>query len=328
MNIDSKSNCKKDNSIFREFNAIRKEAKIKECFYFDHSNCSKEIIKAHTVQNNKILNKLSRNGMVIALDESSLPNIQLKEIGRGVASVFYGFCKHHDMEIFKDIDLNNYQNTPIQNFLYAYRGFAKCCHSKLEKKQMFILCNEKLSSNNRCITDICIDGLDNALSIDFEFINDRFKNGFISKDYSELVTKHITLDYECKFAVATVLSPVYDLNGKKINNLFDNSKPVNMLCFNVFPENGKTYIIFSWFKYANNIYRNFFYKLLTLTQQQKINFLNQFIPLETENIYINPELWDSWTENAKEMFYNFFNSPNFIQKIDYNKETSFDLFSK
>ena len=101
-----------------------------------------------------------------------------------------------------------------------------------------------------------------------------------------------------------------------------------MLCFNVFPENGKTYIIFSWFKYANNIYRNFFYKLLTLTQQQKINFLNQFIPLETENIYINPELWDSWTENAKEMFYNFFNSPNFIQKIDYNKETSFDLFSK
>ena len=40
--------------IYKE---ARKQARFKECCYPDHSSCSEKIIEAHSIQNNKILNK-------------------------------------------------------------------------------------------------------------------------------------------------------------------------------------------------------------------------------------------------------------------------------
>lgn len=46
------------------YKALRKESKIKQCLYPDHSNCSERIIGAHSIQNNKILKRISTNGRV------------------------------------------------------------------------------------------------------------------------------------------------------------------------------------------------------------------------------------------------------------------------
>ena len=46
------------------YKQLRKSAQFKECLYPDHSRCSEKIIKAHSIQNNTILSKISDNGKV------------------------------------------------------------------------------------------------------------------------------------------------------------------------------------------------------------------------------------------------------------------------
>lgn len=48
----------------RNYKEMRKASRIKECIYPDHSSCSERIINAHSIQNNKILAKISDNGKV------------------------------------------------------------------------------------------------------------------------------------------------------------------------------------------------------------------------------------------------------------------------
>ena len=51
-------------NIPRLYKEMRKKAQFKECIYPDKSCCSEKIIKAHSIQNNKILARISDNGKV------------------------------------------------------------------------------------------------------------------------------------------------------------------------------------------------------------------------------------------------------------------------
>ena len=46
------------------YKSLRKEARFKECIHPNRSECSEKIISAHSIQNNKILAKISDNGKV------------------------------------------------------------------------------------------------------------------------------------------------------------------------------------------------------------------------------------------------------------------------
>lgn len=313
------------------FNTIRKESKIKECFYFDHTKCSDTIIKAHSIQKNKILNRISENGMVVAFDSSRLPFIDIKELGKSKASVFTGFCGYHDNELFKEIENKSYENTPLQNFLYAYRAFAKETHAKKEVKKLIDDFSQIYNFKSPVKSEISRQlsaNLNTALTMDKDFINDEFKYGFIQNDYSKLLTKTITLDYAVNFTVATAITPIYDIIGKKINDLKNIKKPLNFLFINIFPEEDKTYLLFSWFRYSNSVYRKWFYQFLNLTEQQRTNFLNRFIPLQAENFYISPRLWNIWNENEKQIFRDNFAFPIMRDKVDYKQKTLYNLFEK
>lgn len=47
---------------------IKNEARIKRCLHPKQDECQGKIVKAHAIQNNRILNKLAENGMVVTLD--------------------------------------------------------------------------------------------------------------------------------------------------------------------------------------------------------------------------------------------------------------------
>lgn len=110
-----------------ELNKMRNKTLFSECIHQD-DYCSKSISKAHSIQNNGILNKLSRSGKVMAIDFSKMNldnKFKLREVGRGKASTFTGFCNHHDSKIFEPIENFYYKpNNKKQNFLFAYRAFA------------------------------------------------------------------------------------------------------------------------------------------------------------------------------------------------------------
>ena len=104
---------------------MRKKAQFKECIYPDKSCCSEKIIKAHSIQNNKILARISDNGKVYMPAAKPELHFQLqKEYGRKEASVFTGFCGFHDKTVFQPIEDNDFNGSKEQIFLYVYRAFA------------------------------------------------------------------------------------------------------------------------------------------------------------------------------------------------------------
>jgi len=115
-------------AFFQEFNKHKKNNQLKECFHEDE-NCNERIIKAHSVQNNKILNVISEDGHVhmfgSELDEGYHLKAKMQNKGRKVATTFTGFCGYHDNEIFKPIEAHHYIiGNKEQEFLFAYRALA------------------------------------------------------------------------------------------------------------------------------------------------------------------------------------------------------------
>ena len=95
--------------------------------------CHSEIIKAHSIQNNKILSKIAYNGHVYTVDfnQNKFNGLDLKKCGKKEATIATCFCKYHDVELFKDIELVDYQYKDKQNFLYAYRAFSKYYYDRI-----------------------------------------------------------------------------------------------------------------------------------------------------------------------------------------------------
>ena len=51
-------------NLLDNYKLIRKESRIKQCLHPNNEECSEKIIGAHSIQNNKILKRISSNGMV------------------------------------------------------------------------------------------------------------------------------------------------------------------------------------------------------------------------------------------------------------------------
>ena len=54
---------------------IRKQGHIKQCLHPNKAECKGEIIRAHAIQNNRILSRIAENGHVTMLDGQILSNL-------------------------------------------------------------------------------------------------------------------------------------------------------------------------------------------------------------------------------------------------------------
>lgn len=104
-------------NLFQTYKAARKSSRIKQCLYPDHSECSEKIIGAHSIQNNKILKKISDNGEIyMPCPKADNPFAIPTKYGRKEASVFTGFCGYHDKVVFQAIEDNDFSGTAEQIF--------------------------------------------------------------------------------------------------------------------------------------------------------------------------------------------------------------------
>lgn len=99
-----KKRCLNKTDEYRLFEAIassaqnlKRELQIKKCLHPNQNECNGKIIKAHAIQNNRILNKIAENGILITLDGTSHLIFQSSDAkGRKIATTFTGFCSYHD----------------------------------------------------------------------------------------------------------------------------------------------------------------------------------------------------------------------------------------
>ncbi|MFV1528953.1 MULTISPECIES: SEC-C domain-containing protein [unclassified Phaeobacter] len=98
--------------------------------------CEGGVIKAHTVSRGPNLARIAENGHVLHYT-ASIPEmnknggkLSIKKIGIKDASVFHGFCRKHDRELFSCIENEPFTGRPDQCLAVAYRTMSRELYGK------------------------------------------------------------------------------------------------------------------------------------------------------------------------------------------------------
>lgn len=316
-------------SLYKE---LRKESIIKQCLHPNKEECSEKIIGAHSIQNNKILKKISSNGTILMPCPKPDGDItSLTKYGRKEASVFSGFCGYHDKMLFRKIEDSEFVKDTDQIFLYTYRAFALEYHRHQEGARMGeIMFSKKPSLVNMREEENPFLGTKMAVK-DLQIEGEEFDNALLTGNYDILTSVVWEFDKEVKFAATGTEAPQFDLSNVRIQNMTDLKTPAKHIYVSVFPENGKTYCIIAWLKSNDKLFASLRERLVDLNIELRKNYINNLLPIISENIAINPEAWDSMSDFQKKGFMLRFNGVDELLQyrgapLDRLSKPEYDLF--
>lgn len=318
--------------MIENYKAIRKESKIKQCLHPNKKECSEKIIGAHSIQNNKILKKISSEGIVfMPCPKPDDPFAPMTSYGRKEATVFTGFCGYHDKTLFQPIEDKDFEKTEEQIFLFTYRCFALEYHKKQELQRMEqIIFRKKPSLVNMPDSENPFMG--NRMAIgDFEEDREIFDKAILDKSYINLTSIVWEFNKAVKFACTGFESLQYDLKNNKVQDLLDFSKSVQHVYVCVFPEKEKTYCIISWFKKNDQLFSKYYEQLNNLDEIKKRNYINNLLPMISENLVVNPDAWKKLSQSQKDEFGSYVwgmdtIAQSFGIEVDRTEAPSYDLF--
>lgn len=287
----------------KNYSKLLKNSRIKTCLHPEKSACSDKIIKAHSIQNNKILKGISSNGLIyMPLPKGDNPFAVITQYGRKEATVFTGFCGHHDKTLFQPIEDNLFNKSIQHIFLYTYRCFAVEYHRKKEVSKvgqnMFA---KKPSMLYMQKEENPFGGINMAIN-DFVPVKEQFDQALLDKNYDILTSIVWEFEQSAKFAGTGFEVLTKDLKGNVLQDLSNMEILAKHIFVMVFPEGNKTYCILSWLKENDELFSGYYEQLSQLNEQKRKNYINNLLPMISENITINPDAWEKWEDHKKDEF--------------------------
>ncbi|NQV36602.1 MAG: hypothetical protein HQ509_01210 [Candidatus Marinimicrobia bacterium] len=330
------------------YNRLKNELLPKICIY-DDENCEKKIVKAHSVQNNRILNSISENGEVLRFYHDSMSEeleVKALAIGKKKASTFSGFCKYHDMKIFQPIEIQEYQSSNLeQQFLFAYRAFSFDYYAKKYQSTLFDKLFEVYSNhdseflkkyfkfeppNTNDFYNYYINyfgRLSEEAKDSFEQMEKlrvAFNTNLLKNRYYKIKTYEVRFNERFEIAASGAPTVDYDLNGNMINDLPRLHSYLSFMFITVFPQKNNTVVLLSCTKNDIAKYNRFFKQIEQLSEERKRIVISVLLVCYIENIYMSPRLWNCLDDSEKIYLENIFhatigNHPKELyNKLDFN----------
>jgi hypothetical protein len=134
-------------SAYRRFFFNAQKKNFEGCLH-PSMNCPRPAIRAHSVQNRRVLDLIQQDGHVMMLKykvKGDDPILEFEKVGRNEASTFTGLCSEHDTELFKVIDTEplNVDNEEHLRLL-AYRSVIRDLHTNIEQGNRLWLLDQEL----------------------------------------------------------------------------------------------------------------------------------------------------------------------------------------
>lgn len=198
-----------------------KHMHIKRCMY---PNCNaKDVIKSHALQNNGVISRLAVDNHVLMpyvqssatyLEKNKLFRKKLKRVGKNEATIFYGFCKKHDDQIFAPIEKEQWAINEDNEFLFAYRTL--CSHLRNKEETVVRLKAENASFKMLEEESLPIHDLGRVKKICDKFLTGELKENPLSTIAWQLG--------KINFAYDAMYQPSYDFSGETISEGKDTSR--------------------------------------------------------------------------------------------------------
>lgn len=291
---------------------IKKESHIKLCIAKDIGCCSGKIIHSHTFQKNGIIQKISENGYVVmpVPKDGKTKNFGCF-YGIKKATTFTGFCSHHDKAIFQPIEDKDFTKSKLQLFLFTYRCFAYHYHSKLKSfkstQNMFKLKPSLIQEDWFMLSLKEWEASIQDFERDYHFFNEALNDN----NYNCLINLVWEFNEKIKFAFSAFEAPIRDFQGNIIQDYLTIPNQAKHIYYTVFPGEYKSYCIISVFKQDINVFKSYLSRLDSLSEKIKKNYINSIAIDLTENLIINPGLWNNLSQIEKDII-----ASRFYEKSD------------
>jgi uncharacterized short protein YbdD (DUF466 family) len=280
-----------------------------------HKECTKKIIKAHTISKSSNLKKIAKDGHVYSFKQSiqelDKDNgiFPIEKIGVNNASVFNGFCSKHDKELFSDIEDKEIIFSDKQILLLAYRAIS----NELYLKYSSLNHNSKLSKHKPKIPMEMIGIYDNYINFmkdgtklairDLEYIKKYYDSSLINSDFENQMNYYILiLDKVPEIVNNAGWIPTIDFNNNDLSDLNKKDIKYNTLTVNTIVYKDKGAIVFAWHKELNCIdCVKFIQSLHNINNKNKGIAILKWLFECSENIFWSIEWWDNLDKSIKQI---------------------------
>ncbi len=285
---------------------IEKDGRTKMCFFYDSSDCSDDIILAHSLQKNGVLDliegEIDSNMIVYSFQKMSTNAFGqytgFEKIGKGVASTFFGFCGKHDTLIFNPIENNAVEISKNEHkFLLCYRALAREYHRKMEQMKSYInsdVFKSALSEKDRLSAIKGSETAKNELENHKTFFNSLLKD----QNYDELRYFFHVVNYCVPIACSTIISPKFYLNNELFNFAESEEEEYEQIYLTILPTKDQTIIL-----YACRPDQIKSMRFIDDLEELEINDLEHvtcsLMIYEVENAFLSPEIYEMLDEKEK-----------------------------
>lgn len=291
--------------ILRDYKA---NSNVKHCFHPEKFNCSTNIIKAHSIQKERVLSQLEEvvngNNLVYTLDEVTDNDFNisgLTPIGKKKASIFTGFCGYHDKDLFKNIEDRDFVGSIEQLYFFAYRAFAHGYHQLLESLKYWNSNSKIVRLYPRYYSNAQIAGINLRLSR-IEKYKTILYESVVNSDYNVMSHHYRVIKPFIPLASCSILSPFYTYRNVFLNP----AKHHSYVILNVIPDNDRTIIVLSNLK-TDIVGRIFFDEFETLNDEEFTEAISSLILYCTTNTFFSPSFWNQIPDEMKYIIFNDLN---------------------
>lgn len=297
----------------------KKYSIVKECFCSNNLDCSNSIAKAHSIQKNKAFLNLEEpingNNKVYSLKDFIVDKnsqaIDLKPVGKSKASIFNGFCKFHDNNIFSLVDNNDFKLELEYVFLHTYRTFAFNYHQVIELLKYYKSGKSILNSDPNLL-NVEIKKYESILP-KFNNLKNILNKELSSKSFDIFNYCCRTIKRPIKLASASLITPIFSTK-----NIYLFPEKISLLILTIIPEDKHTFVLFSSF--AGD--KNGEILLDELSQLSNLDFekaISSLLIFYTENTFFSPSIWNNLGKSGQKTLIEELN----ITKL---KDIKFDSF--
>ncbi|MBO6668790.1 SEC-C domain-containing protein [Parvibaculum sp.] len=286
--------------------AMKKAYSQRRCLAPDewHSECTKTIVKAHTVPKSSSLREIARDGHVYCfvptLKNLSANNGRLVPELRGLnlASTFTGFCDRHDNQLFAPIEKTEFTASAEQCFLLAYRALAREIYTKdglvaLEEMRGQLDRGKPEDEQYQIqFLNLLISAAAETGARDNAVHKSQMDKIFLSEDFSSVRAYVVEFGEVQDVMCAGSIFPTHDFDGNQLQDISDLEPVAKAIYFTSFASGGVGYVVFVWMESDDDCCLPLVQTLDSISNEGLSNALIRFMFENFENLHLRPEWWE------------------------------------
>lgn len=283
-----------------------------------HKDHVGSVVSAHSLSIGAMLRKIAVDSQVYANVQAKQKigeawPFKIKKHGLRDVSVFNGFCRKHDRELFSCLENEAFRFTHKQIFMLAYWATARECYMKRAQCEALHTAEEiaaihgingsvRLNDPVARFQMECLRGAEEVES--FKSTLDRH---LIQKSWGRLVTQAIMFPETPSVLATTVFQPYFDMNGVQLQDYENLAAEMSHLCMSVIPLDKGGAAIFSWLDSTNAAPERFF-RSVAEADDLTSSVIHAIFD-NTENFAISPAWYEQLTQDKKDYLFSRMMNP-------------------